>query len=204
MTIPADAAGVCGRQPNSQLASADEITTAFIGSHGKRLYRLICKQLRGVLDPDECMDVCQETLVKFWEIVDQKLTAGEYDHEHPMRLAVGIASIQIKQARRTALRRAQLAGSPANAETVAHRPDADDSDFRAILLAAYCTLTPFQRQVVDAVLAYSDETGSVRGGRYREIAARLSAPENAVRGAFRRALDKIKRHALTRQACPSW
>jgi DNA-directed RNA polymerase specialized sigma24 family protein len=159
--------------------------------------RVICKQLRGVLDSDGCLDVYQTVLIAFWRVVARKLAAGAYDPDNPMRLALGIASRAIRAARRKAGRHpflalvARLDGERA--------PDGEaDECFHRDLLAAFRTLTPVQRRVIDAHLAYLDATGKVRGGRYRRIALDLGLTEAAVRAVFRKAVRKLNTYLKPR------
>ena len=184
------------KAPAHETAAA-EIVSDFDGAHGRQLYRVICKQLRGTLDHDGCMDVYQTVLIAFWRIVTRKLIAGQYDPTNPMRLALGITSRVVRSARRrNRLHRFQALVIRLDEE---QRPANDmDEDFRRDLLSAFRTLSPVQRRVVDAHLVYVNTSGKIRGGRYRRIALDLGLTESAVRSIFRKAIRKLNRYLSPR------
>jgi len=170
---------------------AEEVIERLDREHGRALFATVCKQCRSVIDPTGCLDVYQDVLLSIWMVVKRKIDLGIYVSDNPMRLALGVAKRVIRNAKRKARRNPW---HPLADDFVAlGRPSGElDDEFKKNVLAAFATLTPIQRRVMDAYLAYVDEFGKIRGGRYRQIACDLSITPDTVRSVFRRAMSKIK------------
>jgi DNA-directed RNA polymerase specialized sigma24 family protein len=137
------------------------------------------------------MEIYQLVLIAFWKVVKRRIEAGTYVHESPIRLAIGIARRVIRNAKRTHRRKA-CQSLPNELAAVGDVATICDEDFKRHLIAAFATLTPIQRRVVDAYLAYVDQSGKLRGGRYQQMADDLGLRPDVVRSIFRRGIAKIR------------
>ncbi len=185
--------GAMRRTMSAKEYECDRIVENLDREQGRNLFTTICKQCRGVLDANECLDVYQRVLVGFWTTVRKKLANGTFDSDDPIRLAFGVATRVIRNARSKAHRinRMNVFQELSDYEVA---PSWSHEQTNQDLLDAVTTLTPIQRRVLEAFCTRVDETGFVRRGRYRWIADTLGLEPGTVRSVFRHGLAKVRRH----------